>query len=277
MMKLLIGAVLLAAGLYLILAATLFVLQRRLIYHPEPESHTPAQAGLGGGVDELRLDTPDGARLLAWRAWPQSGRPTILYFHGNAGGLIDRAERIRRFTHEGYGVFMAAYRGYAGSTGSPSEAALVADARLAYDRLIADGIAPRDIVAYGESLGTGVAVQLAISREVGAVVLDAPYTGLAEIGQQIYPWLPVRLFLRDKFASIEHIVGLRAPLLILHGSRDTTIPVTLGRALFQAAPEPKRMHILNGAGHSDIYAHGAMPLLRRFLEEHIPRAAMRSP
>jgi fermentation-respiration switch protein FrsA (DUF1100 family) len=100
------------------------------------------------------------------------------------------------------------------------------------------------------------------------VVLDAPFTDLAEIGQQMFPWLPVRLFMKDRFASIAHIGGIRAPLLILHGSRDTTVPVTLGRALFQAAPEPKVMRILDGAGHSDIYAFGALPLLRQFLEEH---------
>ena len=272
MTKLLIGAVLLAAGLYLILAVSLFIFQRRLIYHPEPAYHTPAQADLEG-VREERLATPDGESLLAWRAVAAPGQPTLLYFHGNAGGLIDRADRIRRFTREGLGVMMLAYRGYAGSTGTPTEAALIADAQLAYDSLIAEGLRPQDIVVYGESLGTGVAVQLAASRQVGGVILDAPYTGLAEIGQQLYPWMPVRLFLKDKFASTEHIGGVRAPLLILHGSRDRTIPVSLGQALFEAAPSPKQMRVLEGAGHSDIYAFGAMQFIRRFIDDMLRQPA----
>jgi fermentation-respiration switch protein FrsA (DUF1100 family) len=105
------------------------------------------------------------------------------------------------------------------------------------------------------------------------VVLDAPYTSIAAVGQEIYPFIAVDWFLKDKFASIDHIGKIGAPLLILHGNRDRTIPLALGQALFQAAPEPKVMHVLEGAGHSDIYAFGAIVLLRQFLDEHVPQAA----
>lgn len=276
MVKLLIGAVLLAAGLYCILALSLFLFQRRLIYHPALDYHTPAQADLDG-VAEKRLATPDGESLIAWRAMAAPGQPTLLYFHGNAGGLIERADRIKRFQREGLGVMLLAYRGYSGSTGTPSEAALIADAQLAHDNLIAEGVKADQIVVYGESLGTGVAVQLAATRPVGAVILDAPYTGLAAIGERLYPWMPVRWFLKDKFASSEHIGAVRAPLLILHGSRDRTIPVSLGQALFEVAPSPKQMRVLEGAGHSDIYAFGAMQLISGFLDEMLRRPAPLAP
>jgi fermentation-respiration switch protein FrsA (DUF1100 family) len=269
MARLLIGVVVLAAAAYLAVAVLLFVIQRRLIYPIDPTYHNPAEADLENTVREVRLTTPDGVTLIAWQASAAPGKPTLLYFHGNGGGLIDRAERIKRFTREGYGLFMPAYRGYAGSGGAPSETALVADARLAYDHLIAEGLRPDQIAVYGESLGTGVAVQLAASRQVAAVVLDAPYTELAAIGQQLYPFLPVKLFLKDKFASIEHIGRVKAPILILHGSRDGTIPPRLGQALYEAAPSPKEIHIIEGAGHSDIYAFGAIQPLRSFLDKYL--------
>jgi uncharacterized protein len=264
MVKFLIWAAVVAIGLYIAVALSLFIFQRRLLYHHDAAYHTPAEAGLGG-VSEVLLHTPDGVKLVAWQSPPAAGQPILLYFHGNAGGLFERAERIRRFAREGIGVFMLAYRGYAGSGGAPSEAAIVADARLAYDHLIAQDIDPHQIVAYGESLGTGVAVQLAASRNVAAVILDAPYTSITDIAARLYPFIPVKLFLKDKFASVDYIARIRAPLLILHGERDMTIPVAFGRELYAQAPEPKEMHILAGAGHSDIYLHGALPLVKQFL------------
>jgi fermentation-respiration switch protein FrsA (DUF1100 family) len=272
MAKLLIWAIVLAAGFYLALAAALFIFQRRLLYRPDTVHHIPAASGLDG-VEEVILRAPDGVKLIAWQLRPAAGQAVLLYFHGNGGGLSDRVDRIKRFEREGIGMFMPSYRGYAGSEGSPSEAAIIADAQLAYDHLIAKGIRPHEIVVYGESLGTGVAVQLAASRSVAAVILDAPYTSITDIAQQLYPFIPVRLFLKDKFASIEHIRNIRAPLLVLHGARDNTIPVAFGQALFAAAAEPKEMHVLDGAGHSDIYLHGAMPFLRQFLANHLRQPA----
>jgi uncharacterized protein len=272
MFKFLVGAVLVLAGLYCVLAVGMYAFQRKLIYFPDSTHYTPAEAGLSG-VREVSLHTPDGVKLVAWEAKPASGQPTLLYFHGNAGSLAGRAERIRRFANDGLGVLMLAYRGYGGSEGLPSEAAIVADAQLAHDYLVRGGTQPSQIVAYGESLGTGVAVQLAASRQVGGVILDAPYTALAAIGQERYPFIPVRLFLTDRFASDQHIAHVRAPILIMHGDRDRTIPLALGERLFAVAPEPKQMRIIKGAGHSDIYAFGAMQYVREFLDTHVRRPA----
>ncbi len=187
-----------AAALYLAALIALYVFQRSLIYYPDPTRYTPAQAGLSG-VREVVIETQDGEHILAWWAPASPGRPTFLYFHGNAGGLITRADRIKRFAGAGLGVFMPAYRGYAGSSGKPSEAAIVADALLAYDYLRKAGIAPDDIIAYGESLGSGVAVQLAAARPVSALILDAPYTSLPDIGKHLYPFAPVATFMVDRF------------------------------------------------------------------------------
>jgi fermentation-respiration switch protein FrsA (DUF1100 family) len=223
----------------------------------------------------MTLQTPDGEQLIAWYAAAASGKPTFLYFHGNSGSLADRADRVRRFTGAGYGVFMPSYRGYSGSTGSPSETAIVADARLAYDHLRGLGVAERAIVLYGESLGSGVAVRLGSERAVGAVILDAPYTSLPDVGSMLYPFMPVQTLMLDRFESKTHIKAVRAPILILHGTTDTVIPIALGQQLFDAAPEPKEMAVLKGAGHSDIYAHGAFPRVENFLRAHLHDASAR--
>jgi fermentation-respiration switch protein FrsA (DUF1100 family) len=254
-----------ALGLYLVVAVSAYVFQRRLIYYPDPIYTTPADEDLDG-VEEIRLATPDGETLIAWHARAEAGRPTILYFHGNAGDLASRAPRLQRFAGGGLGVFMPAYRGYSGSTGSPSEAALVADAQLAYEHLRKSGIPAGRIIVYGESLGTGVATQLAASREIGALVLDSPYTSIPDVGRWLYPFLPVETLTIDRFESKRYIGQVKAPILILHGTNDNTIPIELGRNLFQLAPEPKEMAELKGAGHSDIYLFGAWDKLRRFID-----------
>ncbi len=257
-----------AAVLYAGLVAGLYAFQRSLIYYPDTQRESPAEAGLDG-VEETTLRTPDGETLIAWWVHADPGQPTLLYFHGNAGGLADRRERIERFASAGWGVFMAAYRGYSGSTGKPSEKAIVADALLAYDHLREAGIPARHIVPYGESLGTGVAVQLAAERPVGALVLDAPYTSLPDVGKTIYPFIPVETLTIDRFESKHYIGKVKAPILIMHGAKDATVPIGFGKALFQVAPEPKTMEVFEEAGHSDIYMFGAMDRLKRFIRANV--------
>jgi fermentation-respiration switch protein FrsA (DUF1100 family) len=254
-MSLLIKLAVFALVAYAAILLAAYLGQRRLMYFPDRTRTLPAEVGLAD-VAERTLVTPDGERIVAWYGKARPGEPTLLYFHGNAGGLADRAERIRRFMAEGWGICMMAYRGYAGSTGSPSEAANVADARLAYDALVSEGVAPASIVLYGESLGTGVAVQLAAERPAAGLILDAPYTSILEIGKQAYPYLPVSTFLEDRYETRAYIGRVHMPLLILHGEADEVIPAAMGRELLGLANEPKRLVILPDAGHSNIYIDG---------------------
>jgi uncharacterized protein len=242
--------------------------QRRLMYFPDPQRVKPAEEDLAS-VSEQVLKTPDGARLVAWYGKAKPGQPTILYFHGNAGGLADRAPRMHRFMDEGWGVYIVAYRGYAGSTGSPTETANVADARLAYGALVQEGVDPASIVIYGESLGTGVAVRLATERPAAGLILDAPYTSITEVAAGAYPYLPVRFLLKDRYESKRYIAQVHIPLLILHGERDGVIPVAMGRALFALANEPKTLATFPNAGHTDIYLDGnpGLEAVRKWIGE----------
>lgn len=261
MLKLALGAAF-AMGL---LALIVPVLQQRLMYFPDTQYFTPARAGLRG-VSERVLETPDGHRVIAWYAQAQRGRPTILYFHGNAGSLETRTERIRRYTTRGLGVFMMTYRGFGGSTGKPSEAANVADALLAYDTLVGSGADSKDIVIYGESLGTSVATQVAVARPAAGLVLDAPYTSMVDLAALHHPWIPGRWFMTDRYQTRRHIANVTMPLLILHGEKDWIVPIEMGREIYALAPGPKTLKTFPQAGHDDHYKFGSYDVLYAWLD-----------
>lgn len=261
-------------ALYAVVAVAAFVLQRRLMYFPDPERVAPASFNLQG-VKERVIDAPDGVRLISWYAPAAPGQPTLLYFHGNAGNLASRSERVRRFIGRGYGVLFLSYRGYGGSMGSPSERTNVADARLAYETLIKDGIEPDDIIVYGESLGSGVAVQLAADNAVGGLVLDAPYTSIVDVAALAYPYLPVRPFMFDRYETMRHLPRVKAPLLVMHGEDDRVIPVDMGKAIYAAAKAPKEIVTFPRAGHSDHHLYGSYDELFRWVDAL--RARMHEP
>jgi len=238
--------------------------QRRLMYFPNPSQIAPGAAGLSD-VEEKVLRTPDGHRLVVWRAQAQPGQPTILYFHGNGGGLANRAGRFGRYRELGFGLFALSYRGYSGSTGSPSEAANLKDAALAYDTLVAEGVDPGDIFIYGESLGSGVAVATAARKRAGGVILDAPYTSVVDIAARRYPILPVRTLLIDRYESDKRIRQVKAPVLILHGEKDRVIPAEMGRALYALANEPKKLVLYPEGHHIDLDDFGAVKEVRRWI------------
>ncbi len=265
-MRVVIWALTGAAGLAIALVLLVASQQRRLIYHPNPAYLTPAAAGLAD-VEELRLPVAGGETVIAWWAKAPPGRPTVLYFHGNGGSLADRRERIRKYQAARLGVFIMAYRGYSGSTGSPSEAANIADARIAYGRLTSAGVGEQDIVIYGESLGTGVATQMAVWRKPFGLILDAPYTSLIDLGKDRFPLMPVSLLMVDRYETRKHIAGLKVPLLVVHGEFDEIIPMRHGQqVLAMASVEDKEMAVIAGARHADHSQFGSYAAIFDWIE-----------
>ena len=259
-MLIIAGATLL--GLYGALVVLLFVQQRSFLYPASP-LRTPASATGIAGLQDVEIRTDDGETLVGWWKPPEPGRALILYFHGNGGSLLNRRERVRLLGESGRGVLLVSYRGYSGSTGSPSEAGLRRDARAAYRWL--GRYAPGRIVLYGESLGSGVAVKLATEGPVGGVILDAPYTSTTDVARRNFWFVPVALLMRDPFRSIDRIGRLTRPLLILHGERDDVIPIALGRRLFAAANEPKQFVALPHADHVTVLEAGGLAPVQAFL------------
>jgi fermentation-respiration switch protein FrsA (DUF1100 family) len=248
---------------YCAVLALMYVFQRSLMYFPDQVRTPPAAAGLPQ-AEEVLLRTADGEKLVAWHIAPRADKPVVIYFHGNGGALNLRADRFQWLTADGIGLVALSYRGYGGSTGKPSEAGLILDAAAAYDFAVARYPAKR-IVLWGESLGTAVAVALATEREIGGLILDAPFTSAADIGAAAYPFMPVRWLVKDTFYSDRRIGRVRAPLLVLHGERDTIIPVKFGERLFALANEPKRMVRLPLGGHVNLDDHGAPAAVKDFL------------
>jgi len=256
--------------LYAAMVGGLFLGQRELIYLPGGSPWPPADAG----VPEMRpvtLTTADGLALTSWWHPPDAGRIAIVYLHGNAGNIGHRAGKVRPYLDAGLGVLLLGYRGYGGNPGSPTEDGLYADARSGLEFLAAQGLPSTHIVLYGESLGTGVAVQMAIEQPVAALVLEAPFSSLADVAGAHYPFVPARWLLLDRFDSAAKIARIVAPVMIVHGERDDTIPIRFAERLHAAAGPGATFLRLPLAGHNDLQYHGAAPAVLEFLDRRLGR------
>jgi uncharacterized protein len=258
------------AGLvgYVGLVGALYFCQRSLMYFPTTQRTAPADAGLPQ-AQEVVLDTADGEKVIAWHMPPKTDMPVVIFFHGNGDSLVGRAGRFREITAGGVGLLALSFRGYAGSTGQPTEDGLHRDAVAAYEFATAR-YSPNRIVLWGYSLGSGVAVALAAERSIAKLVLEAPYTSAADVAASIYPFVPVWLLMKDQFRSDERIQTVTAPILIVHAENDRVIPISFGERLFAMAPEPKRFVRFPQGGHEDLDNHGVVAVVLRFLTESEP-------
>jgi fermentation-respiration switch protein FrsA (DUF1100 family) len=249
---------------YLVGLAVLFLVQRSFLFPiPQKTRTTPEAAGFPE-AEEHFLTTVDGEKVIVWHVPAKPGHAVILYFSGNGDFLAGSASRFRAMTSDGTGLVALSYRGYAGSTGEPSERGLLLDAAAAYAFTSARYSADR-IVVWGFSLGSGVAVALAAREPVGKLILEAPYTSTAEVAASRFPMVPIRWLMRDQFHSDERIAGITAPLLVMHGARDSTIPIGFGERLFSLAHEPKQFVKFPEGGHDNLGNYGAIETARGFI------------
>jgi hypothetical protein len=246
----------------------MYVGQRAMMYFPDRAHIAPAQAGLARATEEV-LATADGEKVIVWHVPARDGKPVVLYFHGNGGSLAYRVGRFRALTEDGTGLVALSYRGYGGSTGSPTEDGLLDDARATYAFAAARYPAER-IALWGESLGTGVAIALAAERPVSRIVLEAPFTSAADIGASVYFFLPVRLLMKDQFRSDQRIARVTAPILILHGTHDNVVPIRFGERLYAMIRGPKRFVRIDDGGHEGLDTRGALKEAMTFLSAASP-------
>jgi len=244
--------------------AGLFFAQRSFLFPIPTATRTTPQAAGFPEAEEHVLATADGEKVILWHVPARPGRPVVLYFHGNGDFLAGFFGRFRALIADGTGIVALSYRGYAGSSGHPSERGLLQDAAAAYAFTRARYSADR-IVAWGFSLGTGVAVALAAEKPVGRLILEAPYTSTADVAASMFWFMPVRLVMRDQFRSDERIARVKVPLLIMHGSNDFAIPIVFGERLFALAHEPKQFVRFPGGGHENLGNFGAIETARQFI------------
>ncbi|HOW35576.1 MAG TPA: alpha/beta hydrolase [Candidatus Omnitrophota bacterium] len=245
-----------------ILAFVLFVryFESRSVFYPTREIPvTPSAVGLD--FDDVYFKTQDGVTLNGWFVKAGDGRCTLLYFHGNAGNLGHRLEKIALFHQLGVNIFIIDYRGYGKSTGKPTEQGVYQDALAAYDYLLADrGINPEKIVGYGDSLGGAVAIDLATKKKLSCLIIDSSFTSVADLGKMIFPFVPSFL-LATKMDSINKVKGISIPKLFIHSVNDEIVPFALGKKLFDAAAQPKEFLTITG-GHNTNHIDSKDDLLK---------------
>jgi fermentation-respiration switch protein FrsA (DUF1100 family) len=257
------------ALLYLVFAGLVYFFQRKLQYFPDPSGvplpHDPKYSG----IETVNLATTDGLSLYGWY-WPGRLTATLVMFHGNAGHRGHRLDWIEDLHRLGYGVFALDYRGYGGSEGSPSEEGFYRDGEATLRWLEKQGI--RDLVYFGESLGCGVAVEMAERHPPLALILQSGFSSALDVARNAYPYLPVRLLMKDRFDSKQKIAKILCPILFIHGERDSIVPLKLGRALYEAANEPKTWFPIPEADHNDLPWVGGKTYLegiQGFLERQV--------
>jgi fermentation-respiration switch protein FrsA (DUF1100 family) len=246
--------------------ALLYFAQRSILFPiPETRRTSPKAAGFPLAEEHV-LQTSDGERIIAWHVPPRAGKPVVIFFHGNGDILAWRAPWFAELTGDGTGLIAVSFRGYAGSSGSPTEAGLINDAEAAYAFAV-ERYAPDRIVLWGYSLGAGPAVALAARRRIARLILEAPYTSIVDVAAAAFPFAPVRWFIRDQFHADQWIVNVTSPVLIMHGGRDRTIPIRFGEKLYELARDPKQMVRFPQGGHDDLDDFGAMDVARAFLSK----------
>jgi uncharacterized protein len=254
------------AASYFGFAILLYFAQRSILYPIPEKTRTPPAAAGFAEAEEHILPASDGEKIVAWHVPAREGKPVIIFFHGNGDILAWRVPWFREMIAGGTGLVAPSFRGYAGSSGSPTEAGLLQDAEAAYAFAI-QRYSPERIVVWGFSLGTGPAVTLAANRRIGKLILESPYTSIVDVAAAAFPFVPVRWFLRDKFHSDQWIANVTAPVLIMHGEHDRTIPIRFGERLYELAREPKQMVRFPEGGHDDLDNFGAMEVARAFIAE----------
>lgn len=246
----------------------LYFMQRSQVFHPLRDTKTPAEYGLSG-FENIMIPTQDHLKIQAWYKKAKPGYPTVVYFHGNAHSLGNRSNRFKEMAAAGFGVLAPTYRGYGMSEGSPTEEGLYADARGAMSYATTKlSIPSRQMILYGESLGTAVATYAATEYAVGGVILEAPPISILKRGQELYPYAPVSILLKDRFETINRIKNIHAPLLILHGTVDRIVPAAHGKALYDAAVAPKHLILFKGIDHIDIPAPRVVKAITQFAKKN---------
>ncbi len=252
-------------AIYGIVIVVLFVRQRAMLYPIPPVGRIAPEAAGFPQAEEHVLTSADGERVIVWHVPAKPGRKVVLYFPGNGDFLAGVVSRFKALTSDGTGLVALSYRGYAGSSGTPSEHGLLQDAATAY-RFTADRYDADRIVVWGFSLGSGVATAIAAEHPVAKLILEAPYTSTVDVAAEMLKIVPVSLLMLDSFHSDRRIADVHVPLLIMHGAKDPAISIRFGERLFALAHDPKRFVRFPDGGHNDLDQFGATETAKSFID-----------
>ena len=250
---------------YLLVTLGLYIFQRNLLYHPAENNYSGDK--LTVNIEKVKITTDDNINLLAWYHKKNiKNYKTILYLHGNAGSLENRIHKINHFNDMNINFLLLAWRGFNGNAGKPTEQGLYQDARSAVKWLINQGIREENIIIYGESLGTGVATEIAQNQNFAGIILESPFTSMVAAGKSKYPIFPIKLLLKDKYESDKKIKNIMSPILVMHGEVDKIVPFWMGEKIFQLANEPKYSYFSKYDDHMMEYDEKLVYALKTFIK-----------
>ena len=253
---------------YILLLAVMFFFQRSFLYHPSIDNYPKNQTSNEPfEIEKVKITTEDNIDLVAWFYNINIEKfKTILFFHGNAGSLENRTYKLNHFKNLNVNFLIIAWRGFSGNKGKPNELGLYRDAESAIKWLKLKGVIEENIILYGESLGTGVAVEVAQNKNYAGIILESPFTSMINVGQKYYPFFPVRFLLKDKFESYKKINNVSVPVLIIHGKVDQIVPFDMGKKMYQLANEPKFFYSQEYGDHMVDYDERLLSALKKFIQ-----------
>ena len=235
------------------------------MYHPNENNYFGDQ--LSVSINKVKVSTKDNIELLGWyHEKDLKNYKTILFFHGNAGSLENRIHKLNHFKNMEVNFLIIAWRGFSGNKGKPSEKGLYEDGRSAIAWLLNKGVEEKNLVIYGESLGTGVATHLSQNKNFGGLILETPFTSMIDAAKNFYPYIPVGLLLKDKFDNKKKIKNISFPVLIMHGEADKIVPFAMGKKMFEIANKPKYSYFTKYDDHMMEYDENLIKALKSFLQ-----------
>ena len=260
-LKLIFGIVV----IYLLILAFLFIFQRSLMYHPDENNYFGDK--LEVEIQKVKIKTKDNIELLGWfHNKNLKDYKTILYFHGNAGKLENRIHKLNHFKDMNVNFLIIAWRGFSGNDGNPSEKGLYTDGESAIKWLQNKGVEEENIILYGESLGTGVATQIAQNKNFAGLVLETPFTSMVAAAKNFYPYIPVGLILKDKYKNDEKIKNINIPILVMHGEADQIVPFWMGKKIHEIANKPKYSYFTKYDDHMMEFDKKLVLTLKTFIK-----------
>ena len=249
---------------YFFILFSTYIFQRNLLYHPTENNYFGDKILVD--VEKIKIRTQDNIQLVSWYHKKNLNKyKTILFLHGNAGSLENRIHKINHFKDMNINFLIIAWRGFSGNEGKPTEKGLYEDARSAVRWLKSNGVGENNIIIYGESLGTGVATEIAQNKNFAGVILESPFTSMVDAGKDKYPYLPVKLLLKDKYESDQKIKNIKSPVLIMHGKVDNIVPFHMGEKMYELANEPKYYYFSEYDDHMMEYNEKLLKVLKDFI------------
>ena len=253
---------------YILLTILVFFLQRNLLYHPSVDNYLkddlveePTE------IQKVKITTEDKIDLIGWFYNKDIKKfKTILFFHGNAGSLKNRTYKLNHLKELDVNFLIIAWRGFSGNEGKPNEAGLYEDGRSAVKWLNTKGIKDENIILYGESLGTAIAVEIAQNKKYSGIILESPFTSMINMGKKYYPFFPVSFLLKDKFESYKKINNILMPVLVIHGKVDKIVPYTMGKKMYELANQPKFFYSQEYGDHMVEYDEKLLLALKHFIK-----------